>query len=627
MNSIDEKRTVPGDRLRRLEKALRERPLVFTLIMAAFVVWGLSIDGVISEQALPFGDGEHYALRAMTLYGFLHSGQWSRFWDVFTFPKQSLAPLHYWLFFLLPRAWAGMTAYGVVQGVTTYLLLALGIWTLCREMDRPAWTPALFLLCAVQNTSIDDSYFYFADMPFMAMAIMALAWQVRAWRKGDWQSSVASGVGLGLLFWVKAPNAIIFTVTYLIAEIVYAVIAWRESKSEYPWRDRIARHLAAVVLGSVPIILAALVCGGFQSIIRQIEQNEVSDIFATTLHGPGLLRLFYFPLCLTFFYHAGMMTLVLAVMGIAAWKMNRGPIMAGASPFPQTPFPASRLLPLMAAYVVLGEFFSFGEECKGMRSLLVLLPVMWLAVFWVLEKWRVRPGLVFLAALAYGGIAFSQILFNTFGTMDVPTEGYQLEGDWLGRLPQDHGNAPQNVGLTDSLLDMLRHALPDGGKVAIGSEQIHVTSESLAWDLQHNLALRGEPAPFIFENFLQVDGKCCRSALVNARAVIFYVHPALQYSRAVYDESGNLLRYIAATWPGEKLAQILPLKTEDDQILGALVITAAPLTDAQVTRLIEATNSVELPPDSQFNPPVEKRLTWAEYSDILQRWKNKRLGN
>jgi len=66
-----------------------------------------------------------------------------------------------------------------------------------------------------------------------------------------------------------------------------------------------------------------------------------------------------------------------------------------------------------------------------MRSLLILLPVFWLGVFWGVECCHVRPGLIFLAAAAYALCGFSQILFNTFEITGAPAEGNQLEGDFL----------------------------------------------------------------------------------------------------------------------------------------------------------------------------------------------------
>lgn len=616
-----------------LERWLRERSLAISLLLALGVSCGLGANGVVSEEVMPFGDSEHYVLRGMTLYGYLHSGQWSPFWAVFTLPRQSLAPLHYWLFFLLPQGWASMTSYGVIQGVTTYGLLALGVWALCRALDRAEWSPALFLLCASQNISLDESYFYFADAPFLALGTVALAWQVRAWRDGNWRNSLLSGIGAGLMFWVKAPNAILFTGTYLLAEIVWIALTWREMKrgagddaaGVFAWRKNRVRHVVAAAAGFIPVTLLALACGGFQSIIKLVDTNEVSGLFTTTLECTGLLRALYFPLCLTFFYHAVAMVLIFAAMAMVAWQLNRRTATLSPAPAPPARFPAFLLLPLMAAYFTLGEFFSFGMEYKSMRFLLMVLPVFWLAIFWVLERWRVRPGLIFLAAAAYVVCGYSQILFNAFGSRYVSAESYQLKDDWLSRLPPWHANGSAGMAMTNNLVTMIRQALPDGGKVAIGTEQMYLTSESLIWASQHDAALHGRPGAYEFDNFLANDGRYCRSSLQGARGILVFVYPSLQYSREVEATSIALIQFCAGSWRQDGLVRMVPLQTSSGEVLGCLVVAKAPFTDAQITQLIAATHATELPPDVEFGS-VDHRLTWRECWDILMRWKEKRLG-
>jgi hypothetical protein len=610
-----------------LERWLRSRPLRVSLLLAAVVCLLLSADGIVSEDAMPFGDGEHYVMRALTLYGFLHTGQWAQFWDVFTLPKQSLAPLHYWLFFLLPQSWAGFSAYGVIQVVSTYALMAFAAWKLCRTLNRPVWTPAFFLLCASQNISLDYSFFYFADIPFMATGMLSLAWQLRAWKNPGWKNGLLSGLGLGLAYWVKPPNALIFTATFFIAEVARLIITWRVKPE--PWPVRLAalgRHALALAAGFVPVAFAALACGGFQSIIRLIDVNEVSDLFATTLQCTGLLRSFYFPLCLTFFYHTAAIAVIFALAGVLALKLHQRKKPEATSAAPEK-FPMPLLLPQIIACLVLGEFFSFGEESKGMRSLLLVLPIMWLGIFWVLEKWKMQPGVIFLAAMAYVFCAYSQIFNNTFGTTDVPTEGYQLTGDWLGRLPQAHYAGESRIEFTRHVVDLVHQAVPGGGRIAVGSEMIYLTSESLAWTADHELALEGKASPYRFENFLSNDGRYCRSALVGSQGVLIYLHPSLQYSRPVLKSSNDLIQFSVRTWLPGGTVQMLPLRDDTGWIWGGFIVPKSPLTDAQVTQALKATGAGELSPDVEFNqPPVDQRLSWQDCLRILTDWRKKRLG-
>ena len=383
----------------------------------------------------------------------------------------------------------------------------------------------------------------------------------------------------------------------------------------------------AIAAGFVPITLAALACGGFQSIIRLIDVNEVSDIFATTLECTGPLRFFYFPLCLTFFYHTAAIAWIFALAGAAAVKLNQWKKPGSTLSPAQGKFPVQLLLPAIISYFILGEFFSFGEASKGMRSLLLVLPVMWLAVFWVLEKWKMQLGLVFLSAVAYVLCAWSQIFSNTFGTVDVPTEGYQLKDDWLGRLPQAHFLGETKISLTNHLVDLIHEALPNGGKIAVGSEMIYLTSESLAWASDHQLALEGRASPYHFENFLASDGRYCRSALLNAQGVLIYLHPSLQYRREVLKASNDLIQFSAKAWLPDGTVQMMPLRDDSDFVWGGLIVPKTPLTDAQITQALKATDSGELSPTVEFNPPpLDQRLSWQESMHILADWRKKRLG-
>jgi hypothetical protein len=615
-----------------LERWLARRPLAISLVLALLVCWGLSANGVVSEQAMPFGDGEHYVLRAMTLYGFLHSGQWAHFWDTFTLPKQSIAPLHYWLFFLVPQPWAGMTSYGIIQGLTNYLLLALGTWLLCRALGRVEWAPALFLLCATQNISLDYSYYYFADVPFFAMGTVALACQVRAWREGTWRTSVLSGAAAGLMFWIKPPNAVIFTATFLLAELARAILVWHHARHGKTPANAVVstrafvHHIAAAATGYLPVTLLAMACGGVQSIARLVDANEVSGYLVTNLECTGLLRLFYFPLCLTFFYHTVALAVIFGAMGVAALLINREKKNQPASEPAVPPFPAPLLWPLVAAYVALGEFFSFGEVNKEMRSLLLVLPVLWLLIFWGLERRRVKHGLVFLAAAAYTLCGFSQVLFNTFETVDISTESYQLKDDWLTRLPQAQGAAVTGIAISEGLFAMIEQAVPEGGKISVGTEQMYLTSESLMWVSQRELVLRGQTSPYTFDNFLTANGEYCRRALVDSKGLLVFVNPQVQYSPKNYQAAVTLLQYSVQTWSKNGQVRVFPLNTRSNGFMGAVILPRAPLTDAQISDLIAATQAEELPPEVEFTTPVVRRLSWEQCRAIFERWLRLRLG-
>jgi hypothetical protein len=202
-----------------------------------------------------------------------------------------------------------------------------------------------------------------------------------------------------------------------------------------------------------------------------------------------------------------------------------------------------------------------------------------------------------------------------------------LKDDWLGRLPQAHFLGESKIGLTNVLVDLIHQALPNGGKVAVGSEQIYLTSESLAWASDHELALKGQSSSYRFENFLASDGRYCRGALLNAQGVLIYLHPELQYSRAVFKSSNDLIQYSVKTWLPDGTVQMLPMRDNSDRVWGGFIVPKQPLSDALITGALKATNAGELSPNVEFNPPpIDQRLSWQDCIRILGEWRKKRLG-
>ena len=553
-----------------LDRWLEKRPLLIAGGFAFGLIGWLVAGGWISNEQIPFGDGEHYTLRAFTLYGFLHSGQWAQFWQLLTVPRQSLAPPAYWLFFLLPGFAANLASYGFVISLTSYGFLAVAIWELCRSFDRKAWAPALYLLCAGQNVSLDFSYLYFIDGSFFSACVLAMAWQVRAWRRQTWQASLLCGVGIGLLFWIKAANAMLMVAIYFFAELAHLATAWWMAKgarfaapgtvSKGVKMSFFPRHFASLVVGFIPVVfLALVVCGGYQSIFRLIEANENWRTNITVLQCEGLLRMLYFPLCLTFFYNAELMLLIFLVIGMIAFCRNRRADPAPGQPrreeSPAPAFPTVCLAALAVAVFILGEIFSFAVGDKEMRGLLPILPVLWLGVFRLLEKMAVRPSWLLTAGAVYLICAASQVLLNTFDSPEISTEGYQLTGDWLSRFPGYQVANPGPAHASASLARIIRQGMPHGGRVAVGTEQFGLTAESLTWTMQHEPALQGKHSPYEFDNFLNYEAKLSRTAMIGANGILVFVDVRLQYSEKVYAESINLVRYSARNWLKNKLVE------------------------------------------------------------------------
>jgi hypothetical protein len=320
------------------------------------------------------------------------------------------------------------------------------------------------------------------------------------------------------------------------------------------------------------------------------------------------------------------MVVIFAIAGVAAYKANRNATAPPTEP-PAPPFPALLLLPILVAYFLLGEYFSFGMAFKSMRFILIIVPVFWLAVFWALERWRMRPGLIFVAAAAYTLCALGQILFNSFESGEVEAESYQLQGDWLSRLPPWHSGSPGAIATTRNILDFIHNALPEGSKVAVGTEQLFLTSESLTWASDYGPALRGQPSPYLFANFLTSDGQISRPSLLDARGILVFVHPSVQYSHAVQAASVRIVQAAGDQSANLGVAQIAAIQGSDGNIpLGYLVILKAPLGDFQVTDLIAASHCDELSPGVEFGRATESRITWAQAGDLIRRWEQQRIG-
>ncbi|MCE0482955.1 MAG: hypothetical protein LV479_01805 [Methylacidiphilales bacterium] len=596
----------------------RSNRVLLALFILVLLATGLLISGgLLSDNAVPYGDGEHYALRALSLYGFLHTGQWMQFWNELTVPGQSLLPPHYLLFFLVPPSLASVAVYGIIQTFVTCALLAFGSYSLCRALDRPSWSPALFLLCLMQNVSLDASYFYFADTPFLAVVTIALAWQISAWRDCHWCASLLSGIGAALPFWIKPANALLFFVVFVLTEILRLLL----NKMARHMPPQFLPHLGFLLLGFIPLVLAALLCGGLQSIVYLVNANETSGLFVTHLECTGLFRLLYFPLCLTFFYQTELLLFIAFLVALIAFWLKGSS--AAPPSTPSSPFPEHLLLPSLIAFTAFGLFFSFGITEKEMRGLLMMLPVLWLGLFWALDRWKISPPILFAVAALYTFCAALQIFCGTFGGGFLNSGSYQLSDDWLSRFPPKHIVNPNGASLTRNLLAVIRQSVPGGGKIAVGTEQMFLTSESLTWMEQRDTALRGQSPLYHFNNFLTNQGKYSRPALLDARAILLILHPNFQYSQQVQTASNALAQFAYNQWMlHDHSAQVIPIALGPNTLLGVLIAPNEPLTDSRITQVLTATGAQELADPLAFSASTPKRFTFGECWQILFRGKS-----
>jgi uncharacterized protein (DUF697 family) len=608
-----------------LGNLLERRPLACLTVLAVVATLVITSGGIASLDAMPFGDGEHYILRALALYGFLHSGAWTSFWNELNLPSQSLLPPGYLAFFLVPSSLATVPVYGVLQTLVSCLLLGIGAYALCTALERPAWSVPLFLLCTAQNMTLHASYFYFVDTPFMAMAMLSFALQLRAWRKPGATSSLLAGLGVSLPFWTKPANALVFLGLFVLAELLYLTL--RHLRAREAWAALLPgfiRHGLLVLAGFLPLFLGAMACGGFQSIVYLIAANGVSSLFVTKVTSTGLYRLLYFPLCLTFFYNAVIFALIFSITLIIGW--TRRP----QKPASPVPFAVNALLAQVLACVIFGLYFSFGMMDKELRALVIVLPVLWLGALRLIECRGIAPRFVTVGALIYATCASLQVTSGIFGDPDMPysnADPFESE-TWLNQFPTRHLINEPGIHMTRGLNNIIHRYVPDGGVIAIGTEMMFVTAESLNWVEQQEDALAGKTSPYQYNNFISNTGELSRPALRNARVILLIVSPKLQYSREVALATVAMARLTCEDWDTkQQIAKVAPLRDGNNDVMGLLVILKEPLTDAQFDQLLTAVGNPEMKDSLIFTSSKRRHLSWPECREIIWQWLSGKRGN
>jgi hypothetical protein len=590
--------------------------LISAVVMAAI----LSLH-IIEAPLLPIADGQGYAMRAFALYGYLHTARWDSFWTLLGRPNQSLLPPLDLLFFLLPKALAGTAAYVILLNGTTYLVLAGAVFLMARVLRRPAWAPAVFILCSVNNIALIDFYAFYLDMPFLALALLTIAFQMKAWSGSGRATAVIAGILLGLLFFVKPANALIFFATYLISELCFAVHVVRSGATKKDRRDRL-RHLAInagyKLVGFIPVLAAAFFCDAAQTILQLIEQNEVSQTGAPLENG-GLLRLFYFPLCFSVCYHVLLLGgLILAALLASRW------IPLAKKEESATAFPMQLLIPILISYVILGEFFSFWMLVKPVRALLLMLPLFWFGFGWIWEKRRLRPEPLFFVAILYASLAFSQKAFNVLGTRDQLVEAnYQLTMASWAEMPSAWHRG-WNLNL--AICDFISRDLPPSGIICVNAIE---TRNALAWRLQKGSLLEGKNPPYEVRNLFDYKGEYYDQSLLGANRVALITLFAVQSSRTAWLQSMGILDYGDGAWCGANaLGRLEDMPSIRGEPIGHEFVLEQPLTQAdvdQANRSAPFFTAAKTPGNGMTDSIYGRHFSRTEGRRLLEAWFAKRF--
>ncbi len=593
---------------------LHSRPICVGLALLIAVILSLHI---ASGSVIPIADGEGYAIRAFALYGYLHTGQWGAFWKLLVRPSQSILPPHDVLFFLLPAGFAGTVSYAILQNLTTYLILAYAGWKAALVLERPAWAPIIFLLVGVNNIALIDFYDFFVDALFMAVGFWVIALQMNAWKEDRAATGFLSGLALGLLFFIKPANALIFLATYLLSELFYAMgVLGMEKGQRRACLGNLLRQGGYRFAGFFPVVVLATICGGAQSILQLIDHNEV-HYQMVPIEAGGLLRLFYFPLCLAACYHVLVLGgLIAAAVVFCRWRSAKES--AETAPV----FPLRYLLPIALSYLIFGEFLSFWMVVKPVRALLVMLPILGFFLCWLWERRRLRLEALAVAAFVYAGVAFSQKAFDLLGTRDQLVEAnYQLTWSSWWEMPSPWHRAGN---LSQAICSSIRADAPPAGIICVNAIEIR---NALTWRLNNEELLLGKPAPYEVRNLFNYKGEYYEQALNGAAMVALITFQPVQASRAAWLQSLGILSYGDDEWVGPGLARASALPSVQGQPVGTKFIFEHPLTEADVDRANQSAALAGAVRDTSGAPEAfyGRHYSRAEAWQLLVAWFNKRF--
>ncbi len=391
--------------------------------------------GQTHPDLIPYGDGRAFAQRAIELHGLLHSGQWRTFLSTLGAPDTVTLLPNYLLFFAFPTALAGGPLYGVINCFCMTLLLALGVWGLLRELRLPHLAPPVVLLCLANNYALDYSSFFYMDLTFASCCLLVVWLRVRSLLLPSAGRLLAAGCAAGLVFFVKPGAAAPFVALDVCSGLLFYLwkIAW--SGKAMRWRSllSIVRFNLLWAVGFFTAFLSAAYWGAAQRITQQLLENQNASFWGWSIRAKGLVRVFYYPLCMSYFYSFVWMGILAAALvllyGVA--RVRERLLGGGFSGDRRAVVGA-----IVGAYLLLwGFLFSFVMSTPLIRSIPLMLPLFWIAAFSLTGLRRLRAWVLASLAGCYFLLAYGQYFLGVIPKQNRWAEHYALEGDWLNRLP------------------------------------------------------------------------------------------------------------------------------------------------------------------------------------------------
>ena len=592
-----------------------------SLVIVAFSA-GAIIRPHLTSLDIPYGDSFNFTSRAIQMHGFLHSGQWGAFWEMLNAPLTFTLLPNYVLFWLVPTEWATGMTYGIIHTVIWHVLLWLGAWGLLRELGLVRLLPAVLLLVLANNNALDCTLYYYMDMSFSACSLVVLWLLTRVLMRQTRNAALAAGVGAGALLFVRPASGFAFLPCYAVAVAAFVGLRFSTFPSTQ-WRRWIYRILCGATLWLAAFLpVFALACGW--TLIPTVVDHIVAqpgDYWAAgweTSQNP-ILHLLYFPLCLSYFYSVVAMGVCVVVTGLVSQLL---PAMKRDLPIPSDDLKRCVLTGLVVGFVMFfGLFFSFVMHQKIIRGLTLMVPVLWIGTLgWMAIHWRLSRYITLFAVL-YFLLAHAQFIWGVAGTkQNRDTQGYALNGDWLTRLPMQAPSLEEGPKITRSLLNMLAQCGVNEGRVAVGTEMLYWNECSLNWIAQFPYWQEGQKPPLSFTTLVDHQGNPMISRFAGASAFLLIVHPAVQYSREVYEANVRTAQYAMQKWTGSAARRVTTFTMGDSKPAVVVVAFKPFLTDSvQDTYLHD-----NFPPNHRAEQTegeiffLEHRLPWKEYWRIIR---------
>jgi hypothetical protein len=440
---------------------------------------------------------------------------------------------------------------------------------------------------------------------------------VRAFVVPDMRHYMMAGFSAGLTCFVKPGGAFVFLGFYGITLGIWLLLPLlsHSRRDLGAYLREVWSKLWPWLVAFVPLFMLAAMWNLVQRVVQQWVENQGGSYYAETLTVTGLLRWLYYPFCLSYFYSFVLLGLITVLLVVWFWITPRRPIVQE----PLRPEVRRALILVSLIFVVVwGLIFSWAMTFKPIRSIPLILPLLWLGLF-TLTRLRAMPmRILCVGAVLYFAIVHVQFAWELSPSVNRSAETYHLTGDWFSRLPSRQPNVEAAIGITRTLVATLNQMGIKEGSVAVGTEMLYWNSCSLNWITQLDDMRAGRVPGIVFKTAVDNKGNPIRSCFENVSALVLPVHPSVQYSREVYRFNVVTAQYAAQHWQTSGRVIMNVLKFGDGQPGVAILVFKIPLTMGEWDAFVRANFVAGYSAFSASSANFGRRMKWSELWQIIQ---------